>query len=76
MKRRLLRVETERRQSEDMRKQRGEVRVAASRSWLVRAGFRRRPSIMHVGEGAVEVSVLNLEEKAESWRSGLDERNG
>lgn len=62
MKRRLLRVEMERRRSEDMRKERergggktmDELRAASSRSRLARAGFRRPPlerraSIMHIG---------------------------
>ena len=62
MKRRLLRVEMERRRSEDMRRERersggktaDELRAASSRSRLARAGFRRPPverraSIMHIG---------------------------
>ncbi|CAM9709886.1 unnamed protein product [Scytosiphon promiscuus] len=62
MKRRLLRVESERRRAEDARKERErsggktaeELRAASSRSRLARAGFRRpffdrRASIMHVG---------------------------
>ena len=66
MKRRLLKVEMERRRSEDMRKQRekggktaDEVRAAASHSRLARAGYRRRFSIMHVGGGAAEVSCVS-----------------
>lgn len=69
MKRRLLRVEMERRRSEHMRKERerggktaDELRAASSRSRLARAGFRRPPaerraSIMHIGGG--EVSRLD-----------------
>lgn len=62
MKRRLLRVEMERRRAEDTRKERErgggktmeELRAASSRSRLARAGFRRPPverraSIMHIG---------------------------
>ncbi|CAM9659452.1 unnamed protein product, partial [Ectocarpus fasciculatus] len=62
MKRRLLRVEMERRRSEDMRKERertgktaDDIRAASSRSRLAHAGFRRPPermaSIMHFGGG-------------------------
>lgn len=62
MKRRLLRVEMERRRSEDMRKERGrtgktaeDIRAASSRSRLAHAGFRRSPervaSIMLLGGG-------------------------
>lgn len=71
MKRRLLRVEMERRRSEDMRKERersggktmDELRAASSRSRLARAGFRRPPverrsSIMHIG--GVDVSRLGV----------------
>lgn len=68
MKRRLLRVEMERRQSEDMRllRERGgktadEVRAAASRARLARAGYGRPSSIMHIGGGASEVTVICIE---------------
>lgn len=72
MKRRLLRVEMERRRSEDMRKDNTEkfgktaeeLRAASSRNRLARAGFRRvlerRASIMHIGGGAADVSMTNL----------------
>ncbi|CAM9267867.1 unnamed protein product [Ectocarpus sp. 8 AP-2014] len=64
MKRRLLRVEMERRRSEDMRRERertgktaDDIRAASSRSRLAHAGFRRPPermaSIMRVGGGGV-----------------------
>lgn len=67
MKRRLLRVEMDRRRSEDMRKDSEkfgkaaeESRAASSRNRLARAGFRRpldrRASIMHIG-GSADVSV-------------------
>lgn len=70
MKRRLLRVEMDRRRYEDMRKDSEkfgktaeESRAASSRNRLARAGFRRpldrRASIMHIGGGgAADVSVV------------------
>lgn len=50
MKRRLLRMEMERRKEKDGGKTAHEVRAAASRARLARAGF-WRPSIMRIGGG-------------------------
>lgn len=73
MKRRLLKVEMERRHSEDMRKQRekggktaDEVRAAASRSRLARAGYRGLSSIMHVGGRPAEVRACQT---STGWRN-------
>lgn len=56
MKRRLLRVEMERRKEKEGGKTAHEVRAAASRARLARAGF-WRPSIMRVGGGGTVADV-------------------